>query len=123
MAVDPLIELRDVNRHQGEPRVPRDNAHTVGRAEVITVIGPSGSVNSPWYGTADEVPDTVRRLARGRAAMDVVTHETGFASPFAVGVASVAGAVTAGDRVPERISISPRRDCAAEDFPSKISMH
>ncbi|GGW93470.1 amino acid ABC transporter ATP-binding protein [Streptomyces lomondensis] len=46
MAVDPLIELRDVNKHFGELHVLRDINLTVGRGEVVVVIGPSGSGKS-----------------------------------------------------------------------------
>ncbi|MCX5582369.1 amino acid ABC transporter ATP-binding protein [Streptomyces erythrochromogenes] len=46
MAVDPLIELRDVNKHFGPLHVLRDISLTVGRGEVVVVIGPSGSGKS-----------------------------------------------------------------------------
>ncbi|MEV7616364.1 amino acid ABC transporter ATP-binding protein [Streptomyces sp. NPDC089799] len=46
MAVDPLIELRDVNKHYGELHVLRDINLTVGRGEVVVIIGPSGSGKS-----------------------------------------------------------------------------
>ncbi|WEH38818.1 amino acid ABC transporter ATP-binding protein [Streptomyces sp. AM 2-1-1] len=46
MAVDPLIDLRDVNKHFGELHVLRDINLTVGRGEVVVVIGPSGSGKS-----------------------------------------------------------------------------
>uniref|UniRef100_A0AAU2JVZ3 ABC-type polar-amino-acid transporter n=1 Tax=Streptomyces sp. NBC_00049 TaxID=2903617 RepID=A0AAU2JVZ3_9ACTN len=46
MAVDPLIELRDVNKHFGQLHVLRDINLTVGRGEVVVVIGPSGSGKS-----------------------------------------------------------------------------
>ncbi|EFE78649.1 amino acid ABC transporter ATP-binding protein [Streptomyces filamentosus] len=46
MAVDPLIELRDVNKHFGELHVLQDINLTVGRGEVVVVIGPSGSGKS-----------------------------------------------------------------------------
>ncbi len=46
MAVDPLIELRNVNKHYGELHVLRDIDLTVGRGEVVVVIGPSGSGKS-----------------------------------------------------------------------------
>ncbi|MFF8828206.1 amino acid ABC transporter ATP-binding protein [Streptomyces sp. NPDC015131] len=44
--VDPLIELRDVNKHYGRLHVLRDITLTVGRGEVVVVIGPSGSGKS-----------------------------------------------------------------------------
>ncbi|MFE6194445.1 amino acid ABC transporter ATP-binding protein [Streptomyces sp. NPDC057838] len=46
MAVDPLIELRDVNKHFGSLHVLRDIDLSVGRGEVVVVIGPSGSGKS-----------------------------------------------------------------------------
>ncbi|MER7182943.1 amino acid ABC transporter ATP-binding protein [Streptomyces hyaluromycini] len=46
MAVDPLIELRDVNKYYGELHVLQDIDLTVGRGEVVVVIGPSGSGKS-----------------------------------------------------------------------------
>ncbi|MEU9861372.1 amino acid ABC transporter ATP-binding protein [Streptomyces sp. NPDC047971] len=44
--VDPLIELRDVNKHYGTLHVLQDIRLTVGRGEVVVVIGPSGSGKS-----------------------------------------------------------------------------
>jgi glutamate transport system ATP-binding protein len=46
MAVEPLIELRDVNKHFGELHVLQDINLTVDRGEVVVVIGPSGSGKS-----------------------------------------------------------------------------
>ncbi|MEV1066321.1 amino acid ABC transporter ATP-binding protein [Streptomyces sp. NPDC050263] len=46
MAVDPLIELRDVNKYFGELHVLQDVDLVVGRGEVVVVIGPSGSGKS-----------------------------------------------------------------------------
>jgi glutamate transport system ATP-binding protein len=46
MAIDPLIELRDVNKYFGELHVLQDVNVTVGRGEVVVVIGPSGSGKS-----------------------------------------------------------------------------
>jgi glutamate transport system ATP-binding protein len=44
--VDPLIELRDVNKYYGELHVLQDINLTVGKGEVVVVIGPSGSGKS-----------------------------------------------------------------------------
>jgi glutamate transport system ATP-binding protein len=44
--VDPLIELRDVNKYFGELHVLQDINLTVGKGEVVVVIGPSGSGKS-----------------------------------------------------------------------------
>ncbi|MFF8863272.1 amino acid ABC transporter ATP-binding protein [Streptomyces sp. NPDC015139] len=46
MAVDPLIELRNVNKYYGQLHVLRDIDLTVGKGEVVVVIGPSGSGKS-----------------------------------------------------------------------------
>ncbi|MFH9859520.1 amino acid ABC transporter ATP-binding protein [Streptomyces sp. NPDC017202] len=46
MAVDPLIELRDVNKYFGELHVLQDIDLTVGKGEVVVIIGPSGSGKS-----------------------------------------------------------------------------
>ncbi|MFG2884191.1 amino acid ABC transporter ATP-binding protein [Streptomyces sp. NPDC048297] len=46
MAVEPLIELRNVNKYFGELHVLRDIDLTVGKGEVVVVIGPSGSGKS-----------------------------------------------------------------------------
>ncbi|MFF8871459.1 amino acid ABC transporter ATP-binding protein [Streptomyces massasporeus] len=46
MAVEPLIELRDVNKHFGELHVLQDINLTVAPGEVVVVIGPSGSGKS-----------------------------------------------------------------------------
>ncbi|MFF8960112.1 amino acid ABC transporter ATP-binding protein [Streptomyces sp. NPDC014894] len=44
--VDPLIELRDVNKHYGQLHVLQDINLSIGRGEVVVVIGPSGSGKS-----------------------------------------------------------------------------
>ena len=46
MAVDPLIEMHDVNKYFGELHVLQDIDLTVGKGEVVVVIGPSGSGKS-----------------------------------------------------------------------------
>ncbi|MBC2905247.1 amino acid ABC transporter ATP-binding protein [Streptomyces cupreus] len=46
MVLDPLIELRDVNKYYGELHVLQDVNLTVGKGEVVVVIGPSGSGKS-----------------------------------------------------------------------------
>ena len=45
-AGEPLIELRRVNKHYGQLHVLQDIDLTVGRGEVVVVIGPSGSGKS-----------------------------------------------------------------------------
>ncbi|WP_330308517.1 MULTISPECIES: amino acid ABC transporter ATP-binding protein [unclassified Streptomyces] len=46
MAVDPLIELHDVNKYFGALHVLQNINLTVGKGEVVVVIGPSGSGKS-----------------------------------------------------------------------------
>ncbi|MFE3093362.1 amino acid ABC transporter ATP-binding protein [Streptomyces sp. NPDC059248] len=53
--VDPLIELRDVNKHFGQLHVLRDINLTVGRGEVVVVIGPSGSGKSTLCRTVNRL--------------------------------------------------------------------
>ncbi|MEV6961753.1 amino acid ABC transporter ATP-binding protein [Streptomyces sp. NPDC051207] len=87
MAVDPLIELRDVNKHFGELHVLQDIDLTVGRGEVVVVIGPSGSGKSTLCrainrletvesGTilldGQPLPDEGKALARLRADVGMV---------------------------------------------------
>ncbi len=55
MAVDPLIELRDVNKYYGKLHVLRDIDLTVGRGEVVVVIGPSGSGKSTLCRTTNRL--------------------------------------------------------------------
>ncbi|MFI8347241.1 amino acid ABC transporter ATP-binding protein [Streptomyces sp. NPDC085596] len=87
MAVDPLIELRDVNKHFGELHVLQDIDLTVGKGEVVVVIGPSGSGKSTLCrainrletiesGTitldGQPLPEEGRSLARLRAEVGMV---------------------------------------------------
>ncbi|MFJ3669136.1 amino acid ABC transporter ATP-binding protein [Streptomyces sp. NPDC090106] len=66
MAVDPLIELRDVNKYYGELHVLRDINLTVGKGEVVVVIGPSGSGKSTLCRTINRL-ETIRS---GRILLD-----------------------------------------------------
>ncbi|MER6448614.1 amino acid ABC transporter ATP-binding protein [Streptomyces venezuelae] len=87
MAVEPLIELRDVNKHFGALHVLRDVNLTVGRGEVVVVIGPSGSGKSTLCrainrletvesGTilidGEALPEEGKELARLRAEVGMV---------------------------------------------------
>ncbi|MFJ4961530.1 Glutamine transport ATP-binding protein GlnQ [Streptomyces sp. ADI96-02] len=66
MAVDPLIELRDVNKHFGELHVLQDINLTVGRGEVVVVIGPSGSGKS----TLCRAINRLETIESGRITID-----------------------------------------------------
>ncbi|MER6139751.1 amino acid ABC transporter ATP-binding protein [Streptomyces sparsogenes] len=88
MAVgEPLIELREVNKHFGALHVLRDIDLTVGRGEVVVVIGPSGSGKSTLCRTINRLeaidsgsitvdgvplPEEGRELARLRADVGMV---------------------------------------------------
>ncbi|MFF3379017.1 amino acid ABC transporter ATP-binding protein [Streptomyces sp. NPDC002680] len=87
MAVDPLIELQEVNKHFGELHVLQDINLIVGRGEVVVVIGPSGSGKSTLCrainrlepiesGTirldGELLPDEGKPLARLRAEVGMV---------------------------------------------------
>ncbi|WP_329041664.1 amino acid ABC transporter ATP-binding protein [Streptomyces sp. NBC_00178] len=66
MAVDPLIELRDVNKYFGKLHVLRDINLTVGRGEVVVVIGPSGSGKSTLCRTINRL----ETIESGRITID-----------------------------------------------------
>ncbi|MFJ9558830.1 amino acid ABC transporter ATP-binding protein [Streptomyces fuscichromogenes] len=87
MAVDPLIELRDVNKYYGELHVLQDIDLTVGKGEVVVVIGPSGSGKSTLCRTINRLetiesgtitldgqplPQEGRALAKLRAEVGMV---------------------------------------------------
>ncbi|MFF3458450.1 amino acid ABC transporter ATP-binding protein [Streptomyces sp. NPDC002730] len=66
MAVDPLIELRNVNKHYGQLHVLQDIDLTVGRGEVVVVIGPSGSGKSTLCRTVNRL----ETIESGRISID-----------------------------------------------------
>ncbi|MCX4820301.1 amino acid ABC transporter ATP-binding protein [Streptomyces sp. NBC_01142] len=66
MAVDPLIELRDVNKYFGPLHVLQDINLTVGRGEVVVVIGPSGSGKS----TLCRAVNRLETIESGRITID-----------------------------------------------------
>ncbi|QES47439.1 glutamate ABC transporter ATP-binding protein [Streptomyces venezuelae] len=87
MAVDPLIELRDVNKYYGQLHVLQDINLTVGRGEVVVIIGPSGSGKSTLCRTINRLetiesgtirldgqplPDEGKELAALRAEVGMV---------------------------------------------------
>ncbi|MFD8975350.1 amino acid ABC transporter ATP-binding protein [Streptomyces sp. NPDC059593] len=64
--VDPLIELRGVNKHYGALHVLQDVDLTVGRGEVVIVIGPSGSGKS----TLCRAMNRLERVESGEIVID-----------------------------------------------------
>ncbi|MEU3400398.1 amino acid ABC transporter ATP-binding protein [Streptomyces filamentosus] len=87
MTGDPLIELRDVNKHYGTLHVLQGIDLTVGRGEVVVVIGPSGSGKSTLCRAINRLetiesgeiridgrplPEEGRELARLRADVGMV---------------------------------------------------
>ncbi|OKI00936.1 glutamate ABC transporter ATP-binding protein [Streptomyces sp. CB02923] len=87
MAGDALIELRGVNKHYGKLHVLADIDLTVGRGEVVVVIGPSGSGKSTLCRTINRLepiesgtitldgrplPEEGRELAALRAEVGMV---------------------------------------------------
>ncbi|MFE7317937.1 MULTISPECIES: amino acid ABC transporter ATP-binding protein [unclassified Streptomyces] len=87
MAGDALIELRGVNKHYGKLHVLQNIDLTVGRGEVVVIIGPSGSGKSTLCRTINRLetvesgavlldgvplPEEGRALARLRAEVGMV---------------------------------------------------
>jgi glutamate transport system ATP-binding protein len=85
--MDPLVEISHVNKHFGELHVLKDISTTVGRGEVVVVIGPSGSGKSTLCRTINrletiddgsisidgvKLPEEGRELARLRADVGMV---------------------------------------------------
>ncbi|MER7728993.1 amino acid ABC transporter ATP-binding protein [Streptomyces sp. NPDC096323] len=66
MAVDPLIELHGVNKFYGKLHVLQDINLTVGRGEVVVVIGPSGSGKSTLCRTINRL----ETIESGRISID-----------------------------------------------------
>ncbi|MGA5195394.1 amino acid ABC transporter ATP-binding protein [Streptomyces exfoliatus] len=64
--VDPLIELRGVNKHYGALHVLQSIDLTVGRGEVVVVIGPSGSGKS----TLCRAMNRLERVESGEIVID-----------------------------------------------------
>ena len=83
----PVIELKDINKHYGSLHVLKDISLSVGKGEVVVVIGPSGSGKSTLCRTINRLetidsgeilidgvplPQEGRQLARLRAQIGMV---------------------------------------------------
>lgn len=55
MTETPMIELKNVNKHFGKLHVLRDVSLSVGRGEVVVIIGPSGSGKSTLCRTVNRL--------------------------------------------------------------------
>ena len=66
VASEPLVVLEDVNKHFGDLHVLRDIDLTVGRGEVVVVIGPSGSGKS----TLCRAINRLETIESGRISID-----------------------------------------------------
>ncbi|HZX39577.1 MAG TPA: amino acid ABC transporter ATP-binding protein [Streptomyces sp.] len=143
MAVDPLIELRDVNKHFGQLHVLQHIDLTVGRGEVVVVIGPSGSGKSTLCRAINRLetiesgsiaidgvplPEEGKALARLRADVGMVfqsfnlfAHKTVLAN-VSLGQIKVRGrkkeeAEERSRRLLERVGLADQ----AEKYPAQLS--
>ena len=143
MAADPLVVVEKVNKHFGELHVLRDVDLTVGRGEVVVVIGPSGSGKSTLCRcinrlepvtsgriTIDGValPEEGKALARLRADVGMVfqsfnlfAHKTVIQNvtlgPVKVRNLSKAEAHERGMKLLSRVGIADK----AERYPAELS--
>ena len=143
MAADPLVVVEKVNKHFGELHVLRDVDLTVGRGEVVVVIGPSGSGKSTLCRcinrlepvtsgriTIDGValPEEGKALARLRADVGMVfqsfnlfAHKTIIQNvtlgPVKVRKLSKADAHERGMKLLSRVGIADK----AERYPAELS--
>src|SRR3954452_12705496 len=141
--VDPLIELRDVNKYYGELHVLRDVNLTVGKGEVVVVIGPSGSGKSTLCRTINRLetidkgtisldgallPEEGKALAALRAEVGMVfqsfnlfAHKTILENvtlgPVKVRGKSKSDADKRGRELLERVGVGEQ----AEKYPAQLS--
>jgi glutamate transport system ATP-binding protein len=143
MAGDPLVVVEKVNKHFGDLHVLRDVDLTVGRGEVVVVIGPSGSGKSTLCRcinrlepvtsgriTIDGVPlpEEGKALARLRADVGMVfqsfnlfAHKTIIQNvilgPIKVRKLSKAEARERGMKLLSRVGIAEK----ADSYPAELS--
>ena len=143
MAADPLVVVEKINKHFGDLHVLRDVDLTVGRGEVVVVIGPSGSGKSTLCRcinrlepvtsgriTIDGValPEEGKALARLRADVGMVfqsfnlfAHKTIIQNvilgPIKVRKLSKAEARERGMKLLSRVGIAEK----ADSYPAELS--
>ncbi|MFG2223249.1 amino acid ABC transporter ATP-binding protein [Streptomyces sp. NPDC050161] len=143
MAGDALIELRGVNKHYGKLHVLQDIDLTVGRGEVVVVIGPSGSGKSTLCRAINRLetiesgtitldgkplPEEGRALAQLRAEVGMVfqsfnlfAHKTVLANvmlaPVKVRKKSKEQAAARARELLERVGLASQ----AEKYPAQLS--
>src|SRR5580765_4146716 len=140
---EPLVEVRSVEKHFGALHVLRDINMTIGRGEVLVVLGPSGSGKSTLCRTLNrlepidsgsitidgvELPKEGRALAGLRADVGMVfqsfnlfAHKTILENvtlaPLKVRKANKADADKQGLALLERVGIANQRD----KYPAQLS--
>jgi glutamate transport system ATP-binding protein len=140
---DPLVVLQDVNKHFGDLHVLRDIDLTIGKGEVVVVIGPSGSGKSTLCRTINRLetfesgtitidgkplPEEGKELAQLRADVGMVfqsfnlfAHKTILDNvtlgPIKVRKAPKAAAEKRAMELLERVGVAHQ----SEKFPAQLS--
>src|SRR6476660_8734228 len=140
---EPLVVLKDVNKHFGDLHVLRDINLSIGAGEVVVVIGPSGSGKSTLCRTINRLetfesgsitidgktlPEEGKELAQLRADVGMVfqsfnlfAHKTVLDNvtlgPIKVRKKSAAEAKKAGMELLKRVGV----DSQADKYPAQLS--
>jgi glutamate transport system ATP-binding protein len=140
---EPLVVLKGVNKHFGDLHVLKDINLTIGRGEVVVVIGPSGSGKSTLCRTINRLetfeagsitidgnplPEEGKELAKLRADVGMVfqsfnlfAHKTILENvtlgPVKVRKKSAAEAKKAGMELLKRVGV----DSQADKYPAQLS--
>ncbi|MGW8377033.1 amino acid ABC transporter ATP-binding protein [Streptomyces sp. ODS28] len=143
MEPEPLIELRGVNKHYGSLHVLQEIELTVGRGEVVVVIGPSGSGKSTLCRTINRLetvesgtvriagqplPEEGKELARLRTEVGMVfqsfnlfAHKTALANvmlaPVKVRKRPKAEAEQSARQLLDRVGLAAH----ADKYPAQLS--